>query len=84
MLAFPKFLYQIMVKIKQEPQVFEPVTLEVTFESKDELIMIEDMLMWDISIPELTYPEDEAAQQRLMYLMKEILAVVREAVKGSE
>lgn len=74
----------MQVKIKQDTQVFKPVTLEITFESKDELIMIEDMLMWDISIPELTYPEDEAAQQRLMYLMKEILAVVREAVKGSE
>lgn len=74
----------MQVKIKQDTQVFKPVTLEITFESKDELIMIEDMLTWDISIPELTYPEDEAAQQRLMYLMKEILAVVREAVKGSE
>lgn len=74
----------MQVKIKQDTQVFKPVTLEITFESKDELIMIEDMLTRDISISELTYPEDEAAQQRLMYLMKEILAVVREAVKGSE
>ena len=74
----------MQVQIKQEPKVFKLVTLEITFESKEELTLIEDMLTWDISIPELTYPEDEAAQQRLMYLMKEILAVVREAVEGSE
>ena len=72
------------VKIKQETKVFKPVTLEITFQSKDELTLIKDMLEWDVSIPELTYPKDESAQQRLMDLMNEIHAVIREAVKGSE
>ena len=70
----------MQVQVKQEPQVFKPVTLEITFESKDELTLIKDMLEWDVSIPELTYPKDEAAQQRLMDLMNNIHAVVCEAV----
>ena len=71
----------MQVQIKQEPQVFKPVTIEITFESKDELILIKDMLVRNVSIPELTYPKDESAQQRLMYLMNEIYA---EVSKGSE
>ena len=74
----------MQVKIKQETKVFKPVTLEITFESKDELTLIKDMLEWDVSAPELTYPKNEAAQQRLMDLMGEIHAVIREVSKGSE
>ena len=72
------------VQIKKEPQVFQPVTLEITFQSKDELTLIEDMLGWDVSIPELTYPKDEAAQQRLMGLMNELRTAIREAAKDNE
>ena len=68
------------VKIKQETKVFKPVTLEITFQSKDELILIKDMLERDASIPELIYPKDESAQQKLMDLMYNIHAVVREAI----
>ena len=71
----------MQVKIKQEPQVFKPVTLEVTFESEEELTMIKDMLEWDISIPELTYPKDEAAQQRLTSLMNRLHVVIQEVIK---
>ena len=70
----------MQVQIKQETKVFKPVTLEITFQSKDELTLIKDMLEWDVSIPELTYPKDESAQERLMDLMNEIHAVVREAI----
>ena len=31
------------VKIKQEPQVFRPVTIEITFESKEELTLMNEM-----------------------------------------
>ena len=72
------------VKIKQETKVFKPVTLEITFQSKDELTLIKDMLEWDVSIPELTYPKDESAQLRLMGLINELHAAIREAAKDSE
>ena len=74
----------MQVKIKQETKVFKPVTLEIMFESEDELTLIKDMLKWDVSIPELTYPKNEAAQQRLVDLMNEIHAVIREVSEGSE
>ena len=41
----------MQVQIKQKSKVFKPVTLEITFESKDELTLINDMLEWDVSIP---------------------------------
>ncbi len=74
----------MQVKIKQETKVFKPVTIEIMFQSKDELTLIKDMLEWDVSIPELTYPKDESAQQRLMGLMNELHTVIREVSKGSE
>ena len=74
----------MQVKIKQETKVFKPVTLEITFQSEDELTLIKDMLGRDVSIPELTYPKDESAQQRLMGLMNELHTVIREVSKGSE
>ena len=74
----------MQVKSKQETKVFKPVTLEITFESKDELTLIKNMLERDVSIPELTYPKNEAARQRLMDLMNEIHAVILEVSKGSE
>ena len=74
----------MQVQIKQEPKVFKPATLEITFESKDELTLINDMLEWDVSIPELTYPEDESAQQRLVTLMHKLHYVILEVSKGSE
>ena len=74
----------MQVQIKKEPNVFKPVTLEITFQSKDELTLIKNMLERDVSIPELTYPEDESAQQRLMRLMNELSVVIREVSKDSE
>ena len=74
----------MQVKIKKETKVFKPVTLEITFQSKDELTLIKDMLGWDVSIPELTYPKDESAQQRLAGLMNELLTAIREVSEGSE
>ena len=74
----------MQVQIKKESQVFKPVTIEITFQSKDELTLINDMLEWDVSIPELTYPEDESTQLRLRRLMNELHAVIVESLKGFE
>ena len=72
------------VKIKQETKVFKPVKLEITFQSKDELTLIKDMLWWDVSISELTYPKDKSAQLRLMGLINELNDAIRKAAKDSE
>ena len=74
----------MQVKIKKKTKVFKPVTLEITFQSKDELTLIKDMLGRDVSIPKLTYPKDESAQQRLEGLMNELHTAIREVSKGSE
>lgn len=34
----------MQVKIKQEPEVFTPITLEITFETEEEIEMLDDML----------------------------------------
>ena len=72
------------VQIKQEPQVFKPVTLEITFESKEELTLMNEMLSYDISIPELVFEQDEDLQQTLTSLMAKIDRVIVESLKGFE
>ena len=74
----------MQVKIKQEPKVFKPVTLEITFESKDELTLMNEMLSYDISIPELVFEQDEDLQQNLTSLMSKIDRVIVESLKGFE
>ena len=70
------------VQIKQEPQVFKPVTLEITFESKEELTLMNEMLSYDISIPELVFEQDEDLQRNLTSLMAKIDRVIVESLKG--
>ena len=72
------------VQIKQEPQVFKPVTLEITFESKEELTLMNEMLSYDISIPELVFEQDEDLQRTLTSLMDKINRVIVESLKGFE
>ena len=72
------------VQIKQEPQVFKPVTLEITFESKEELTLMNEMLSYDISIPELVFEQDEDLQQKLTEFMAKIDRVIVESLKGFE
>ena len=74
----------MQVKIKQEPQVFKPVTLEITFESKEELTLMNEMLSYYISIPELVFEQDEDLQQKLTELMDKIDRVIVESLKGFE
>ena len=72
----------MQVQIKQEPQVFKPVTLEITFESKEELTLMNEMLSYDILIPELVFEQDEDLQQKLTKLMAKIDRVIVESLKG--
>ena len=72
----------MQVKIKQEPKVFEPVTIEITFESKEELTLMNEMLSYDISVPELVFEQDEDLQQKLTELMGKINRVIVESLKG--
>ena len=74
----------MQVKIKQEQQVFKPVTIEITFESKEELTLMNEMLSYDISIPELVFEQDEDLQQTLTSLMAKIDRVIVESLKGFE
>ena len=74
----------MQVQIKQEPQVFKPVTLEITFESKEELALMNEMLSYDISVPELVFEQDEDLQQKLTELMAKIYRVIAESLKGFE
>ena len=72
------------VQIKQEPQVFKPVTLEITFESKEELTLMNEMLSYDFSIPKLVFEQDEDLQRTLTSLMDKIARVIVESLKGFE
>ena len=74
----------MQVKIKQERQVFKPVTIEITFESKEELTLMNEMLSYDISVPELVFEQDEDLQQKLTELMTKIYRVIVESLKGFE
>ena len=74
----------MQVQIKKESQVFKPVTIEITFESKEELTLMNEMLSYDISVPELVFEQDEDLQQKLTELMAKIYRVIAESLKGFE
>ena len=74
----------MQVQVKQEPQVFKPVTLEITFESKEELALMNEMLSYNVSVPELVFEQDEDLQQKLTELMVKIDRAIIESLKGFE
>ena len=74
----------MQVQIKKESQVFKPVTIEITFESKEELTLMNEMLSHDIFIPALVFKQDEHLQQKLTELMAKIDRVIVESLKGFE
>ena len=74
----------MQVQIKKESQVFKPVTIEITFESKEELTLMNEMLSYDISVPELVFEQNEDLQQKLTELMAKIGRVIVESLKGFE
>ena len=62
----------MQVKIKQEPEVFTPITLEITFETEEEIEMLDDMLGWNISIPRIVYEHNQDKRTALQDLMTKI------------
>ena len=48
----------MQVQIKQEPKVFKPVTLEITFESEEELKLYREIMGCNLSVPSILYEED--------------------------
>ena len=62
----------MQVKIKQEPEVFTPVTLEITFETEEEIEMFDDMLGWNLSIPAIVYEHNKDKRTALQHLMTKI------------
>ena len=72
----------MQVQIKKESQVFKPVTIEITFESKEELTLMNKMLYYDFSVPKLVFKQDEDLQQKLTELMAKINRVIVESLKG--
>ena len=74
----------MQVQIKKESQVFKPVTIEITFESKEELTLMNEMLSYDISVPEIVFEQDKDLQQKLTKLMLKIDRVIVESLRGFE
>ena len=72
----------MQVQINQEPKVFKPVTLEITFETENELSVFEEMLNWDVSIPEVVYAEDEEKQADLSEMLQALHEKALEAQRG--
>ena len=72
----------MQVQIKKESQIFKPVTIEITFESKEELTLMNEMLSYDFSVPEIVFEQDEDLQQKLTKLMVKIDRVIVEALRG--
>ena len=70
----------MQVQIKKEPNVFKPVTLEITFESQEELKAMENMLSWNVSIPEIVYGTGQSNERlHLMKLMEKFHNAIIEA-----
>lgn len=72
----------MQVKIKQEPEIFTPVTLEITFEAEEEIEMLDDMLGWNISIPRIVYEHNQDKRTALQDLMTKIHDKVIEVREG--
>jgi len=62
----------MQVKIKQDSVVFKPVTLEITFETAEELVIMKDMLLHNLTIPEIVYPTDIRSQRVLKGIMDQV------------
>lgn len=58
-------------RIEEEPE-FEPIKVELTFETPLEYIAFKSILYADVSIPDLIYGEDSATYRVLQKMMGEI------------
>ena len=72
----------MQVKIKQEPKVFKPVTLEITFESEDELKLYREIMGCNLSVPSILYEEDNPMFGKVCDLMARIYECVNDIIRG--
>jgi len=70
----------MQVKIKQEPKVFKPVTLEITFETAEELLLMQEMLVRYISVPELVFHDDDVSVRKLSDIMTELHTAITDVI----
>lgn len=55
-----------------KPKVYEPKTLKITFETKEEEDLFIEMIGYDFSIPKLVYSNDSEQQTKLRRMMLKI------------
>ena len=72
----------MQVQIKKEPQVFKPVTLEITFESKEELAVYREIMGCNLSVPYTLYEEDNPKFAQARELMSGIYKCVDDLIRG--
>lgn len=71
----------MQVKIKQEPRVFKPVTLEITFDTEDELSDFSTMMSYNLSLPSYVFPEEEVKREHLQYIVGKIHDQLHELIE---
>lgn len=62
------------IEIEQEPKVFNPRLLKITFEIQEEFDMFNNMMAYDISIPEAVYygHTEHKMREKLSRMMRAI------------
>lgn len=70
----------MQVKIKQEVPAFKPVTLEITFYNLEDARMIEAMLAYNVSVPNVVY-QSQDKRNKLQELMRQIREPLTEQLK---
>ena len=72
----------MQVQIKQEPKVFKPVTLEITFESEEGLKLYRDIMGCNLSVPSILYEEDNPMFGKAGDIMTRIYECVNDVIRG--
>lgn len=72
----------MQVKIKQETKVFKPVTLEITFESEDELELFREIMGCNLSVPSTLYEDDNSKFDQVRDLMSKVYDCVDDLIRG--
>lgn len=60
------------VTTTQTQPIYNPVVLNITFETKEEFEDFREMIGYEYSIPKLVYEENQEKQERLSKLMLQI------------
>jgi hypothetical protein len=68
----------MQVTKKAEFPSYDPITLHITLESAEEQQLINDMLCWNMTIPDLVAPDDKAKQVKLTSMMNHIREMINQ------